>query len=591
MAEPIKKTLYTEKVVSGDNARWPYDTSADSSYNAVMNLLKQQKQTDGFLFAGWKFNNELHSEPFNDENNNPFGPIESDGVEIPAMWNQIFVFCVADKETVSYEGENVDIRFYAVVGNQIINNSEVTLVIESQTTVTYTTSAATTDGNWKKQTFVINPNQTTETKTMTLHAEYKGVRSENLIIYQNNPYEYVIPDSDYFVFSYEWNFDDKGTSTTTDDVGDGIDLDSLTVIYVEDAQGNVVNKSFTGIPVGYRSGYANKSYSRYQVASQNGLLCMKHGGDNKQSGAEGAIICLTNIANSGEVNNSETIKIKIYANWFLRRIDGNMTINCKGYKSKEGSSGRYEDDIIEVSHGKWKTFEVNENNCEISWEGFSKTMNINAYGLDNARFEDEFIEHINTIYSDVCTVSFNIGTGRKSYLNRIEDNGINRDTKPVYFKNDRNDGTHFKLSTQRQTFDLNNIYFDYWGENGYMFTNEKDYIYLEYYFIYVKKDDPTQFIHSEDYNTLTDEEKNNYTRKYPITIKKEDLNKNFTLDETAFLENLTFTQDSDKKLNVSFTLTDSNGKKQEVDFFFVKFFDDGIRPAVEKRVDILQQDN
>ena len=218
-------------------------------------------------------------------------------------------------------------------------------------------------------------------------------------------------------------------------------------------------------------------------------------------------------------------------------------------------------------------------------------MNIKAHGSDNARFENEFIEYIGNVYSNVCTVSFNIGSGRKSYLNRIEDNGINRDTKPVYFKNDRNDGTYFKLSTQRQTFDLNNIYFDYWGENGYMFTNEKDYIYLQYYQIYVKKDDPTQFIHSEDYNALTDEEKNNYTSKYPITIKKEDLNKNFTLDETAFLENLTFTQGSDKKLNVSFTLTDSNGKKQDVDFFFVKFFDDGIRPAVEERVVILQQDN
>ena len=124
-----------------------------------------------------------------------------------------------------------------------------------------------------------------------------------------------------------------------------------------------------------------------------------------------------------------------------------------------------------------------------------------------------------------------------------------------------------------------------------MFTNEKDYIYLHYYYIYVKKDDPTQIIHSEDYNALTDEEKNNYTSKSPITIKKEDLNKIFTLDETAFLENLTFTQGSDKKLNISFTLTDSNGKKQDVDFFFIKFFDDGIRPAVEERVVILQQDN
>ena len=40
----------------------------------------------------------------------------------------------------------------------------------------------------------------------------------------------------------------------------------------------------------------------------------------------------------------------------------------------------------------WKTFEVNENNCEVSWDGFSEKMNIKAHGSDNARFENEFIE-------------------------------------------------------------------------------------------------------------------------------------------------------------------------------------------------------
>ena len=584
--------LFTEKIKgTGKKARWPYDTSLSSAelYNTVMTNLKQQKV--GYIFKGWRYNGQIYAEPFDDESTNPFGPI-TENTDIYAVWSKINVYCTTDKPVVVYEGDTVKV-FYHAVTTEIVTSNEVKLYVdEANTTVSYTRSPnETVEGNERVCTFTINENTSQDGKNLVVYAEYKGVRSENLIIYQNNPYEYVIPDSDYFVFNYEWNFDDKGTSTTTDDVGDGIDLDSLTVIYVEDAQGNVVNKSFTSIPVGYRSGYANKSYSHYQVASQNGLLCMKHGGDNRQSGAEGAIICLTNIANSGEVNNLETIKIKIYANWYGRRMDGNMTINCKGYKSKEGSSGRYEDDIIEVSHGNWKTFEVNENNCEVSWEGFSETMNIKAHGSDNARFENEFIEHIGTIYSNVCTVSFNIGTGRKSYLNRTEDNGINRDTKPVYFKNDRDDGTQFTLSTQRQAFDLNNIYFDYWGENGYMFTNDKDYIYLEYYYIYVKKDDPTQFIHSEDYNALTNEEKNNYTKKQPITIKKEDLNKIFTLDETAFLENLTFTQGSDKKLNISFTLTDSNGKKQDVDFFFIKFFDDGIRPAVEERVVILQQDN
>lgn len=577
--------LFTEKIKgTGKKARWPYDTSLSSAelYNTVMTNLKQQKV--GYIFEGWRYNGQIYAEPFDNESTNPFGPITED-TDIYAVWSKINVYCTTDKPVVVYEGDTVKV-FYHAVTTEIVTSNEVKLYVdEANTTVSYTRNPnETVEGNERVCTFTINENTSQDGKNLVVYAEYKGVRSENLIIYQNNPYEYVIPDSDYFLFNYEW------------ENNDGKDLDSLTVIYVEDAQGNIIKKSFTSIPVGYRSVYKNgDSTAKYQVASENGLLCMKHGGDNRNSGAEGAIICLTNIANTSEVNNLETVKIKIYANWYNTRTDGNMTIKCKGYKTKEGKSSTYNDDIIEVEHtssdsyNKWKTFEVNENNCEVSWDGFSEKMNIKAHGSDNARFEDEFIEHIGNLYSNVCTVSFNIGSGRKSYLNRIEDNGIERDTKPIYFKNDHDDKTRFELSTQSQSFDLNNIYFEYWGENGYMFNNNKDYILMIFYDVYVRKNDPTQFIYEEDYNALTDEEKKEYVYLYKTTIKKEDLNKTF--NKIAFLNNLKFIQNTDGKLNISFDLDGSNGKKQNVDLFFVKFFDDGIRPAVEEQVIIIQQDN
>lgn len=372
MAEPNKKTLYTEKVVSGDNARWPYDTSADPSYNAVMNLLKQQKQTDGFLFAGWKFNNELHSEPFNNENDNPFGPIESDGVEITAMWNQIFVFCVADKETVSYEGESVDIRFYAVVGNQIINNSEVTLVIESQTTVTYTTSAATTDGNWKKQTFVINPNQTTETKTLTLYAEYKGVKSETVVITQTANGDILLPSFDYMTFVYNWG------------ENDGQDLDSATVI----RDSNLMissNTSLNNVYVGF-NGNSSPNVQKY----------IQHGGDNQRSGNEGAFInwkkVITDMRNNDILEGVTELHLDVYANWYVSKMNGNMSVTFNTYESPNDTGMTLNEYV----------FTPNEGTTQVSSQISTRPINVYAFGRMNVGNT----EHMKQTYSKVFEVTY-----------------------------------------------------------------------------------------------------------------------------------------------------------------------------------------
>ena len=117
-----KVTLYNETIRNGEKARWPYDTSlsSDKLYGTVMNNVKQAKS--GYSFEGWKYNNTIYKEPFQNEQTdpNPFGPINED-TEIMAMWSKIFVYCVRiPDEVVPYEGGNVIVTYYAVVGNQIV---------------------------------------------------------------------------------------------------------------------------------------------------------------------------------------------------------------------------------------------------------------------------------------------------------------------------------------------------------------------------------------------------------------------------------------------------------------------------------------
>ena len=592
MAEPDKKTLYTERVVSSNNARWPYDTSADPSYNAVMNPLKQQKQTVGFLFAGWKFNNEIHSEPFNNENDNPFGPIESDGVEIPAMWNQIFVFCVADKETVSYEGESVDIRFYAVVGNQIINNSEVTLAIESQTTVTYTTSAATTDGNWKKQTFVISQNTTPQQgKFLKVHAVYKGVISETVDVYQLNAYEQIIPNCDYFHFTYEW------PSTS------GTDLDSLTMMRIEDQEGNAVDTSFTGRPIGFRlSSYfsGNSSGSCYKVYSDNehgNLLCLKHSGDNTQSGAEGAIICLANIIKTQQVSSLHTAFVDIFANWYISKNVGVMTISCKAYKAKNGNPV-FENDIIEEDKGRYVEFSPSDN-CRCVWQK-EYSLNVNANGSENACFENSFVNCIGNVYSKVATLTFNdSNSSRQLNVRRATDvdNGIDRDVDKILIKNNLvNDSTNnlviYNLAANGGSIEMNNIYLDYWGVNKYIFEEPMpESMYVDFDFdettisgrAYIKYNTSTQKIEaitSTAYNALSDVEKAKYINKFDVT-----LGQTYNATQTVMFDNFKITKNSDKTAKISITSkANTSGVKLKANLYICKMFNDCLHPGIKSQI-------
>ena len=529
-----------EEVEVGGKAKWPYETDYTEPIKS------------GYVFEGWEFNGTMYEPPFEDETTNPFGPIENP-TDILAKWIKIKVYCNSDKSSVDYSGEEVEVHYWAETKNKITSTDVELKTVSDKTTVSYSIlSDVESIGNYRICKIKINENTDIDGKDLVIYAEYKGVKSEEVAIHQKSPYEVEIPDSDYFVFNYSW-----------DEETNGKDLDSLTVIYVEDRNGNKVTKSFTDKGVGFSFGY--------QVSSANNLLCLKHGGDNTESGAEGAIVCLSNIVKTGEVSNLEKVKVEIYANWWSRRVDGNMRINCTGYKSKETSTGEYSDDIIEVSHtastgGKYKTFEPNTDNCSVSWNGFSNAMNIKAYGSDNSYIEN--LECAGNIYSHVCTVVFNIATGTKSYMRRTVDNGIDNNTKTIKLMND--DGqvnTYYDLNVDGQHFESLGMYIDHWGDTTYLFDNENDYIEM-----------------------MWPAGDNEDGTKPTIKIKKSDLPVSYTTDDTIFLDNFSIVQRSDKKIDIKFDITNSDGKKRDCDIYFYKKYDD-CTPSFNKGMYIYQNRN
>lgn len=302
-------------------------------------------------------------------------------------------FITADTTSVGYEGGDVRITYgYFDCNGSSSNEGVVLMKDEEKTSFNYQTVSSSNGVT----TIRLNPNTSNVGGTVAFYMKYcETGQTDSLIIRQNSPYEVEIPESDYIVFNYTWS--DR----------DGRDLDTITVITVEDREGRKVDKSFTGKSVGWSCGSS--------VTASNGAICLRHGGDNLRSGAEGAVICLTNIMTSGEVSNLETIKISIYANWYGCKKEGNATMSCVGYKVKDGYTPSYNDDISLSDYH----FSNNPTRTEKTWDNFSFTKNIKACG-------GSFDGHGNcnsSVYTHVCDMIFDIAAGSNTFNPDNTDNG------------------------------------------------------------------------------------------------------------------------------------------------------------------------
>lgn len=366
------EVLFTEIIKgNGKKARWPYDTSLTSEklYNTVMANLKQQKA--GYIFEGWRYKENIYPEPFDNESENHFGPITED-TNIYAVWSKINVYCASDTLVVDFNENYVNINYYAL-GRTFITSNEVTLtIVPSETTASYQIVSDNVSGNNRVCRIKINPNQTTETKTLTLYAEYKGVRSETVVITQTADGDILLPSFDYMTFVYNWG------------ENDGQDLDSATVI----RDSNLMissNISLNDVYVGF-SGNSSDNVKKY----------IQHGGDNQRSGNEGAFInwkkVITDMRNNGILEGVTELHLDVYANWYVSKMNGNMSVTFNTYESPN-DTGMTLNDFV---------FTPNEGTTLVSTQISTRPINVYAFGRMNAGNT----EHMKQTYSKVFQVTY-----------------------------------------------------------------------------------------------------------------------------------------------------------------------------------------
>ena len=314
-------------------------------------------------------------------------------------------------------------------------------------------------------------------------------------IYQANDHEHIIADCHYFVFSYDW-LDTDGT-----------DLDSLTVINNVPALLDNRGYSVTGDTVGYGGTSAPSNYS---VSGQSNVLYLKHGGDNRCSGAEGAIICLKNIIDNGtslgQITVNDKIYIDIYACWFADKFNGNMSVKFRQFKG----SGNYSEDIVEEelycdrSGTYYKNFNpsptainvTTNDNGEIVDYIETERRYVNALGTYNYKLAKNMECLAAGAYTHVLRLVYNVATEITS-LETFGDDGINTKLLKLYVWYKYQNEEPAKGSYPEHTVDesshnisIDNIYFEDNIENNnvvsasetrYLFTEPSEYLRLIVY--------------------------------------------------------------------------------------------------------------
>lgn len=287
-------------------------------------------------------------------------------------------------------------------------------------------------------------------------ARYEGITA-TASIYQSSQYENIIPAADYFVFTYGW----------TD--YDGTDLDSATMI----TSPAIAGLSYEA--VGY-------SYANYVGTVKKPYI--KHGGDNIKSGAEGAIICFKNIINSfNTIGMEDTIECKIYANWYLKRLNGNMSIQCAAYKGTE--KGTFNEEIYKDGF----IFEPVEGKCVQVWpeNGTEKfTLSVKASGAYFNPYAPE--QCLDNIYSHVATLIHHVGTKQTSLvLRQGVDNGYVSRNATLSWWCDGKRLTNIYGNTAEATYDYKNVTLKYVntdeGEDRTIsfFSNSANALKLKFY--------------------------------------------------------------------------------------------------------------
>lgn len=327
----MAKIYKEEEVESGSKAKWPYDADYSEPFKK------------GYLFEGWEYDGNVYEPPFDDEASNPFGPITK-SVDINTVWDKLAVFADANHTLISGDGDTdadpTKMMYWAQTakGKMITDGvelKEVALDVD-MLPIQFSGSGSTAVVDDKNvRTRKVKENDVNKSRYYRFRAAMPAhsLESETIEIEQVGKDQTILPDFDFFTFTYDW-------ADT-----DGRDLDTATFVVGTNIPIGSDGKTLANYPVGFGCKGSTQIDPDYNHGSSNNpelfaevSQYIKGGGDNLQSGKESALINWKEICNRDFITEGITkLYCELYANWYAIRHNGNCKVSFKTYKTESGT--------------------------------------------------------------------------------------------------------------------------------------------------------------------------------------------------------------------------------------------------------------
>lgn len=317
------------------------------------------------------------------------GEVKSEVLSLTQNIASLDILCVASTALIPPTGGNAKITYYAKSGNDIITEGvelEILPATSDEPQPTFSKSEGTNPITGNYVEFIIGANPINKTKYIKARAKYRDRYSVEVIIRQVGKDATVLPDFNFFCFTYSW-LEDAGR-----------DFDSMTIIEGTGIQ--IDGKLLDDYPVGWNmgSGNTNAEVQKY----------IRWGGDNNQSGAESVEINWKAICERDFISQGiYTIYAKVYGNWYTTKGTGLVTFNLSTYKG----TGMVQDGY---------TFVPDDNTTLVTKQ--EKSVICYAQGKTNGRPTEEGL-NAKDCYSLLATLEYDVAS--KSALLVINPNAAN----------------------------------------------------------------------------------------------------------------------------------------------------------------------
>ncbi len=304
------------------------------------------------------------------------GEVKSEVLSLTQGVNALDIYCIASTALIPPTGGNAKITYYAKSGNDIITDGvelEILPATSDAPQPTFSQSEGTNPLTGNYVEFIIGANSINKTKYIKARAKYNGKYSAEVSIRQVGKDATVLPDFNFFCFTYGWDADA------------GKDLDSMTI--VEGTGIMIGDRLLDDYPVGWNMGEGNTNAEVQKY--------IKWGGDNTQSGAEGAEINWKAICERDFISEGiYTIYAKVYGNWYNTKGTGKVTFNLSTYKG----TGMVKDGY---------TFVPDDNTTLVTKQ--EKSVICYAQGRNNARPTEEGL-NAKDCYSLLATIEYDVAS-------------------------------------------------------------------------------------------------------------------------------------------------------------------------------------